>query len=327
MREQHSLAICKTSSWRQYPSTTYATRNLRRRTHQSLERIQEVFRKELREPPKDDERIKKRQADVNIEKEEYGDYLNKDDSDSTTDNETNNKSTRAQPSRLRTRLATPKTSSNQSLRSDLETPEDQQSNTTSTLGPPLSLNLRLRLLHLLSSIASHPTLTSTNPYIFPSQDELYTLFVEFIKPLPLTSFLHLIRPSPYFAPDAHTTLCEFLLQRTIESAAPSVRSHTLLTQRKLAEEYLPYAASKGTIDANCRVSLLLEAMMRRLNQAGMLERTPELETSLEDGIERRLGKVGEGMDVKRRKGRGEDGSWEWLVESGERMRVILKSLD
>jgi hypothetical protein len=243
----------------------------------SLNEFREVFHNELKPPKDDSKNFKQRTVDVDIDKDEFGDYLAADDSDvSASENETSQ--TKLRPSkRARTRTPsrrqTPR-SSNESLHSAYN--DDSMSPTaSSTLGPPASLRLRMCLLHLLSYVSSHPTLLSTSPTTFPDLDDLYTLFVEFIKPLPLSIFTQVVLPSTsadVMSLDAGTTLAEMLLQRLLESAAPSEREDNFLTLAKLCECYAPYAAggTGKTVD-QAKVGLLIEALVRRCKAAGMLE--------------------------------------------------------
>jgi hypothetical protein len=63
------------------------------------------------------------------------------------------------------------------------------------------------------------------------------------------------------------------------------------------------------------------------HEAGCLEPSVGLKRAVESGIERRLDKVGDGTDSgRKKKGIEEEGAWEWLVESGERMLVVVRSV-
>ncbi|KAK5275774.1 hypothetical protein LTR40_012515, partial [Exophiala xenobiotica] len=132
-----------------------------------------------------------------------------------------------------------------------------------------------------------------------------------------------------FDPQTQTLLCESLLQRILENSAPAIRSNVLLSQAKLEEEYLPFAAGKNSIDANARVSVLLEALTRCLAQLGVLKRTDTLKVAVDRGIEKRTSKVGGHAKraTKKGGGTGDGEAWYWLVESGERMQRIVHGLD
>jgi hypothetical protein len=158
-------------------------------------------------------------------------------------------------------------------------------------------------------------------------EELYTLFVESIRPLPLPAFQLIVLPSIFdtFSQNPHITLCELLLQRMLESAAPNTREDTFLTQRKMEEFYLPYAANKTTHVDNAKVSLLLESMLRHFSMAGSLQPKPALREALEAGITARSEKAASGPH---KGSRNDDGvALAWLEESGERMRDIVNRLE
>lgn len=152
------------------------------------------------------------------------------------------------------------------------------------------------------------------------------------------------------------TLAEFLLQRLLETSAPSIRSHVLLSQHKLETEYLPFAAGKNTADANARVSILLESLTRCLLQlggggGGLTVDSADLLRAVQSGVVKRLGKVadvdfnasansagagaGAGGTGKRKTKGGQGGgvggedshdeAWAWLVESGARIADLVRT--
>jgi len=150
--------------------------------------------------------------------------------------------------------------------------------------------------------------------------------VEFIRPLPLPTFQLIVLPSVFgaFSEAAHMTLCELLLQRMLDSAAPSTRHECYLTQSKMEKFYLPYAANKTTHVDNAKVSLLLESMLRYFSMAGSLQPKPGLRKALETGIAAREEKAASGPQ---KGSKNEDGvAWAWLTESGERMRETVSRL-
>lgn len=314
----------------------------------STNEFRAIFANELKEPEQDSGKIKKREA-INIDQDIYGDYLARDEEDFSDEGDGASTGTGASGrpyKRIRTRTRTPSSrrvtprSSTGSLQSAYA---DGEESSSTTLGDSTSLPLRLRLMRLLTYISSHPTVLSTSPTTFPDTEDLFTLFVEFIRPLSLQIFAQMILPSPapmstashptqsatgIFAPSTLTTLCESLLQRLLENSAPSIRSNVLLSQQKLEDEYLLFAASKNSIDANARVSLLLESLTRSLASAGVLKRTEALRHAVRKGVERRMGKVldaGEGR--KRKVQKREEDAWTWLVESGERIERVVDGLE
>lgn len=312
---------------------------------QSLSQFREVFHNELK-PPKDEAlKYKSRTVDVNIDKDEFGDYLAPNDSDvSDDDNETIANTTTSK----RTRTRTPsRRTSNESMRSTYDDDSTATSAST-TLGPPGALRLRIRLLHLLSHVSSHPTLLSTSPTTFPDLDELYTLFVEFIRPLPLPIFQQIISPSTVaevLSMDAASTLGEMVLMRILESDAPAVRDESYLTVSKLCRCYLPWAGKMGVVE-QAKVGVCCEGLLRRCKAVGMLESLDEaaegsvsreaLAEKVEDGIQRREERAREYINRRREgkkgrvsgkeKEREEDEAMRLLKHTGNRMRMLLRTI-
>ena len=284
--------------------------------------FREVFRSERKGPKKQgDAVLKKREVDVDIEAEIYGDYL-ANNSENTSDEEPQiTNSTR--PSRRRAAKEKP-IKQEPEADGDIMNGGKQHAGENLTLGDHLSQTIRVRLLNLLSSVSSY------RPSTFTSLDDLYALFTEFIRPLPLPTFSTFVLPStvhPHFAPDAHTTLCEYLLHILIDSASP-VTDEAYLTQAKLEECYLPYAANGTSVVENAKVGLLVESLLRHMALQGKLEPGERLKKAVENGIGVRENKIGIGTG-KKRAGKG-DGNVEeaWMVmwESGERMRDLVGCL-
>ena len=306
----------------------------------ALNEFREVFKNELKAPQKEEAVLKKREVKVNVDAEVYGDYL-ENDSDLSDSEPQNLRASKRQRTRSpSTRRTTPRSSSG-TLRSDYEDDAEMvASAATTSLGPVNCMQLRMRLLRLLLHISGHPTLLSTSPTTFPDLEELYTLLVEFVRPLPLQIFSQFIlpkTPTDILSTNINTSLCELLLQRMLDSGAQSTQE-SRLTERILRKDYLPYAATKNSIEAQAKVGLLLEALLRRSAAAGMYnevsqERKTRLEKAVEVGIERRRSKAQEGLERRkgRKKGSGAlaaaDGmAWKLFWDSAERMRVVVNSL-
>lgn len=322
-----------------------------------LGEFREIFRNELR-PPKDEaSKYKSRTVDVNIDKDEFGDYLAPIESDNSDDENEAVANTRASK-RTRTRTpsqrATPR-SSNESMRSTYDD-DATATSTSTTLGPPSALRLRIRFLHLLSHVSSHPTLLSTSPTTFPDLDELYTLFVEFIRPLPLPIFSQVLAPgtvADVLSMDAASTLGEMVLMRLLESDAPAVRDESYLTVNKLCKCYLPWAGKMGVLE-QAKVGICCEGLLRRCKAVGMLDNLgddedvngnggaegsvskQELMEKVEEGIQRREERAREYINQRRERKKGrtsgkekereEDEAMRVLKDTGIRMRMVLKSV-
>lgn len=298
-----------------------------------LNEFREIFNKELKPPTKkQDDHIKK---EVDLDHDIFGDYANPSSSNPSSDDD-QRPSKRA---RVRSSRRTPSArTSNESLNSVYE--DNTTTTTTGTnstyLGSPTTLRMRTRLLRLLAEIAQQPSLIAHSASAFIPEDELYTLFVEFIKPLPLPIFQQFILPDTHpgtaFDAATHYRLCEAILERTLESRAPRNTDGSSLTPARLIEAYLQFTASGATVEAQAKVSLLIEALTRRLCSEGQLTReSPEmgvLNWAVEAGVREREDKARESMQI-RKKGRkqvDEEEMWRALRESGERIRVAVKNI-
>ncbi|KAJ5769976.1 uncharacterized protein N7511_002027, partial [Penicillium nucicola] len=258
------------------------------------EEFKEVFKKrETAKISKATQNTKKREVEVNIEKNEYGDYLDDSDEEPSGAIDTNSSSSKATAKETksrrskRTRRGT-KTDLDQSTTTNpisqlqKKTKARDSESDLSSLGGYDSLALRQQLLSILSSV-SHRL-----PKDFIPLDELYHMFVENIRDLPLPIFQHFISPSilPHMSPAAQTTLCELLLFVMQESSAPR-SDNDCLHQDKLEECFLPYAAANPSIENNAKVSILLEALMALLHKSDMLFVTPRLREVVERGVLKR----------------------------------------
>lgn len=293
-------------------------------TTKALNEFREVFKNELKEPKREDtERIKKREVDVDVEAEVYGDYMAKDDDEPSEDEASLTifaKRTRTRDPSLR--RVTPRASAS-SLNSAYDEGEEVGEDGPAILGGSASLRLRMRLLQLLSDVSVEL------PDDFETGNELYTKFVEFIRPLPLATFQAIITPSAVpetFSTDAQTTLCEFLLTRSLLEAAAPDSAEPYLRQSKMEECYLPFAATSSSVADNAKVSLCLETLLRHLVLAGKLTARPALELATYEGIQNRCEKASDGVKKTASARRREETAWAWLLESGERLTDILKRI-
>ncbi|RMD41585.1 hypothetical protein DV735_g3517, partial [Chaetothyriales sp. CBS 134920] len=234
--------------------------------------------------------------------------------------------------------ATNSRASSRSSRSSIDHDESSTStgrNLRLSQCPPGSLQVRMRLLHLLSHVSAVATQTSSAPSTFIDLDELYGHFVEWIKPLPLDTFQQLISASTAasrrFGIDAHTTLCEMALQWMLESAAPNVRAERFLTRDKLVRQYLPYAAGAAGVVEQAKVGICLETMLRRAVEVGLVgfADVDELRAAVDKGAERRAGlarpddAVHSEDEIDDNEAIQEREAWAWLQEGEARMRAVV----
>jgi len=295
----------------------------------SVNEFREVFKNELKEPKQDDDKPKKREVDVNIDEDVYGDYLSKDEDDESEETDASKTQTQTRTTRTRPKRSKRDTGpSSKSNPNDAATDASYDTSDTiyanggvACLGGFQSLALRQRLLQLLSTVSERL------PKAFMPLEDLYHLFVENIRHLPLPVFQAFVSPSvlPYFTPAAQTTLCELLLFRMRESAAPDT-DEDYLSQAKLERCFLPYAASSASVVDNAKVSILLESLLVLLAESDMLRVTPELKQAVTEGILARNDRAQ--VEVRRSQSsrKVEDIEWCWLIESGERLMFLIENI-
>ncbi|KAJ5504052.1 hypothetical protein N7463_006926 [Penicillium fimorum] len=288
----------------------------------NLGEFKEVFSDELKIPisEQDSHNTKKRAGDINLDKDEYGDYLDNSDDDFEADQSSTSvsppakgskasKPRRSKRTRRGTRNAMDEAIDPIKLGKGSQAPSHETD--ISPLGGYTSLALRQQLLGILSSVSEKL------PRDFLPLDNLYDMFVENIRDLSLPLFQHFISPSnlPHLLPEAHSTLCELLLFVFRESSAPA-SDNNYLTQAKLEKCFLPYGAATPSAGNNAKVSLLLEALMTLLHKNKILSVTPSLAKAVRSGITRREQTSRDQNSIE----------WVYLQESGFRMRFMVEHI-
>ncbi|KAL1966711.1 hypothetical protein VTN77DRAFT_3908 [Rasamsonia byssochlamydoides] len=283
----------------------------------SVSEFREVFKNELKELNREEDKLKKREADVNIDEDQYGDYMAPDEEESDEA-----EISRTRPKRARRGTKQSETAARAAENESYELPDNIYADGgVASLGGFQSLALRQRLLHLLSTVSQQL------PKAFMPLEELYHLFVENIRHLPLPIFQAFVMPSalPNFSPAAQSSLCEILLFRMLENSAPE-SDEAYLSQKKLEECFLPYAANTASVVDNAKVSILLESLIRLLADDNMLRNTPELRQTVMEGILARNEKAQVEVRRSQNSRRVEDIEWCWLIESGERLLFLIEDI-
>jgi hypothetical protein len=276
--------------------------------------FREVFHNEVklsRKKTPNEKENKKREAAVDIEADEYADFYLSSDYD-TSSSTGGRESKRPRRSRAAARKSgTGKSKSNVDSLPNPILP-------TAALGDTTSLALRQRLLQLLSTVSE-----ALPKHLMELQD-LYHLFVEFIRPLPLPIYQSFVSPFalPYFTPAAQTTLCELLLFRLRETAAPQSEK-AYLDQAKLELCFLPYATATPSLSDNAKMSITLEALLILLADDNLLVVTDDTKRLTQTGIIRRAEKAQYETRKNQLARMSEDMEWSWLCESAERLRFLV----
>ncbi|KAJ5640645.1 hypothetical protein N7528_000270 [Penicillium herquei] len=294
----------------------------------SVNEFGQVFKNELKSL-RTPEQAKKRDREVNIEMEEYGDYLAQDESDeelnrvndsgySPSNRESSSNPRKSKRTRRGTRSAGKGTPS--------QPPEKETSLPHSEVGlAPMgglgALKLRKQLLAILSNVSERL------PDQFMHWYDLYDMFVENISPLSLPIFQAIVSPSvlPVLSAAAQTTLCEKLLLGLRESSAPS-SDEDFLTQSKLEKCFLPYGAASNTAVNHIKISILLESVIILLASSELVVMTPSFKETVESGINHRADRAQEEFRRNQASRDNEPIEWCWLVESGERLMYLVEIL-
>ncbi|KAL9610867.1 MAG: hypothetical protein Q9167_004441 [Letrouitia subvulpina] len=261
----------------------------------SVGEFTEIWRNETKERKKETD-LKKVEAKIDIEADNWGDYMHNEEESELEDS-----------------------ASNRSLSPPLEavTSASSMPKTAAALGGMRSVALRLRLLALLS------TVSAALPNTFIDLATLYDLYVEHIRHLPLPAFFLLMSHASlrYFTPAAASSLTQYMLRSLIAASAPLPFKDDL-SQTVLEQSYLPFPANTMSIADNAKVSLCVESLVRLLNQHVGLVWSTELHDAVEHGISERENKAKKAAKGKA-KATGEEDRM-WLRASAERIRGILQ---
>ena len=254
----------------------------------------EIWQNETKELKKDTD-IKKAEEKIDIEADNYGDYMEDEDNEDLEDSP-----------------------------EDISSPPEQKSesresipNVADDLGGMDSINLRLRLLSLLSKVSA------VLPDEFTDLGTLYDDFLEHIRSLPIPAFFLIISPTTLrvFTPPAASTLAQYILRSLIAASAP-LPPNDNMSQDILERSYLPYPANVNSIVDNTKVSLCTETLLRLLDFHLGLAWTPGLQEAAEAGIKARIAKA---KKKQTRRGTDGDGTCDgtWLAASAERIRGVV----
>ena len=262
----------------------------------SVTEFGEIWQNETKELKKDTE-IKKVEKKIDIEDDNYGDYMEDEDEDEE-DLEDSSKDLSSSPE------PTSQT-------------RDSIPNVADDFGGMDSVKLRLRLLSLLSKVSA------VIPDEFTDLNTLYDSFLDHIRSLPMPAFFLIISPTTLrvFTPAAASSLTQYILRSLIAAAAPLPLNDNM-SQDILEHSYLPYAANTNSIVDNTKVSLCVETLLRLLDYHVGLIWTPGLQEAVEAGIKARAAKA---KKKQTRRGTDADGRCDgtWLAASAERIRGVV----
>ncbi|KAH0537541.1 hypothetical protein FGG08_005676 [Glutinoglossum americanum] len=300
----------------------------------AMAEFKEIFKNEPKERKTNGDAEIKRPAKVDIDQDVFGDYLD-DDSDDEVEENTLSATTKLTEDRSSDKDSEILTVGVQPRRATTVT------NGAERFGGMDSLILRQRLLSLvratctptlsLNSLTSHTQLSTVSaraePYFTPLED-LYDMYIDHIRPLPLPTFSLFVLPVlPNVLPAYRSSFNQLLLCSLIASSAPLEHSDDDLSQEILETCYLPFPANTHSISDNAKVSLLVESLLRLLATHKVLGFTKELEVVVETGVRAREMKA-KGSTRKKRDEllREEEENWLFLRNSSRRMVDLVEFL-
>ena len=267
----------------------------------SVAEFGEIWHNETKELKKDAD-IRKAAKKIDIEADNYGDYMDDED-----DGDLEDLPDEATPLPLE----------------QPSQPHDSIPNVAEALGGMESITLRLRLLSLLSKVSA------VLPNEFTDLNTLYDSFLEHFRSLPLPAFFLLISPTALrvFTPAAASSLAQYILRSLIAASAPLPHNDNM-SQDILETSYLPFAANTSSVVDNTRVSLCIETLLRLVDNHVGLAWTPGLQEAAEKGIRARAAKVRNVKGKKKQTKRGMEGGGEcdgmWLAGSADRIMGVIE---
>jgi hypothetical protein len=266
----------------------------------SMLTFKEIFNKELKSAA-DQSKKRKREKDLDLEHDKFGDYYDEDDGISSGG---------SQP-------PTPEKRRRGGLKAEAEKPL--------TDSMTESIHLRLRLFGLLSKASVYCGKFFTPPY------ELYPSFAVALYDLPLEAFaLFISRQACPLVKEAQCQMAKDLMPLLLPSSAkapekvdPDMDESGGLSQLVLEQCYLPYAATTVSTVDNAKISLLLENITQLLLKSNALAYTTSLRKALDRGIEARESKVGRRRGGRVKGDSGHASAIGVLESSGKRLRLLV----
>lgn len=258
----------------------------------------EIWKNETKERKQDTD-LKRISKKIDIATDDYGDYMDEDRDSELEDSDTN---------------------SQENLPSlNLSASTTTLPNLSDPLGGSSSLNLRYRLLSLLSAVSI------ALPHKFTALSNLLGLFCEHIRPLPLPTFFALMSPLQlaHFPPHTAIVLTKSLLNSLIAASAPMPTDEYPFRQETLERCYIPYTANTSSIADNAKVSLLIEALLRIVDRHKSLSWTPSLQDAVDEGIPAREKKAKTAARKRDRNSAGGGDDRLWLKASAARIRSVV----
>lgn len=310
----------------QYMSIVGAGRNNKRRVMRavladgdvrSMAEFGEIWKNETR-PVKKEELLGSKRRKLDLDNDDYGDYL---DNESEEDEQIKSRMSRSRtaPKSRRSRTPADFSAAKDEDDDDIALETASEGDAIAEYGGMDSIRLRQRFLSLFTNFSL------VAPNLFVDTEELFAIYTEFIRPLPLSIFQQFALPlRRYLSPNLQASLNEMLFRPLLGTTSAA----GLIDQAEFESSFATSAATSTSATDNAKVSLLTESMLRALWTTGTL--TPnlsQLKVLVEQGVKLRHDKVaGNGRRKTGKTADAEDEARLVLEHSGQRMMVLLNVL-
>lgn len=277
---------------------------------QALNEFPEVWRNETRERKRKSEDVDDApRKKINLEQYEFGDYgLDEDEDEADVE--------------AHQTEGTTVVSNEGSQALCVKDVNDLFTAGTRLLGGLDAVNIRHRLMSITYRVALDL------PYDFTHPEELFDLYTESIRPLPLAEF-SVLASNPHLPPGPRfSLLMNHLLP--LQNAHVRLKGGDILNedQDRLARDLFPKAANSYTMIDNAKISLVVEAALLTLLERHDAATSRQLRTAVVEGVQARKDRaVADG----RRKGKGmvgdESVAMAELERSSRRLEALLKFVE
>ena len=285
----------------------------------SLAEFPEIWRHETKPPKQQQDVHLSKRRKLDLENGEFGDYFDDSDEESPGTSVRRSRSVTAFSTAHPSRAASESDDESDNDSNGAKTPNTTElPNGVEAFGGIEAIHIRQRIMALLTIFCTK------NPDAFLDTEDLFDLYTEFLRPLPLAVFQQFVLPTkPWLGPNSQASLNQMLLRPLLVATAPAYNENAL-TQDEFEVHYARYAANSTSAVDNAKVSLLIENLLRLLWSSGSLQATQKLRRLVEQGIAARKEKAA--FDGRRKVGvrvKADEEAIAMMECSGERMLTIL----
>lgn len=288
-------------------------------TAKSVAEFGEIWKHETKPPKKKEEANGAKRQKLDLDNDEFGDYLDNESDEDTAETRSRRSRSATAPRSRRSRTPAIPDTAMEDDDNDSGFSEATDGDAIADFGGMDSIRLRQRILALLTDFSR------IAPNLFVDTEELFAIYTEFIRPLPLNVFQQFACPlKPYMNPDYQASLNEMLFRPLLGTNATEGK----IDQGEFERSFATSTATNTSATDNAKVSLLAESLLRELWKTGEL--TQDLHRTkvlVEQGVKLRQDKVaGNGRRKTGKNADADDEAKITMEHSGQRMMVLLSML-